>query len=102
MTTAERILWAMLRRNALDGFHFRRQQVIEGFIVDFYCDAAKLAIELDGRVHEEQWRYDESRDAVIRRSGVRVLRISNEALHDVEAVIECLREALPSAGKPNP
>jgi very-short-patch-repair endonuclease len=101
MTTAERILWAMLRRNALDGFHFRRQQVIEGFIVDFYCDAAKLAIELDGRVHEEQWRYDESRDAVIRRSGVRVLRISNEALHDVEAVIECLREALPSAGKPN-
>jgi very-short-patch-repair endonuclease len=102
MTTAERILWAVLRRNALDGFHFRRQQVIEGFIVDFYCDAAKLAIELDGRVHEEQWRYDESRDAVIRRSGVRVLRISNEALHDVEAVIECLREALPSAGKPNP
>ena len=102
MTTAERILWAMLRRNALDGFHFRRQQVIEGFIVDFYCDAAKLAIELDGRVHEEQWRYDESRDAVIRRSGVRVIRISNEALHDVEAVIECLREALPSAGKPNP
>jgi very-short-patch-repair endonuclease len=102
MTTAERILWAMLRRNALDGFHFRRQQVIEGFIVDFYCDAAKLAIELDGRVHEEQWRYDESRDAVIRRSGVRVLRISNEALHDVEAVIECIREALPSAGKPNP
>jgi very-short-patch-repair endonuclease len=102
MTTAERILWAMLRRNALDGFHFRRQQVIEGFIVDFYCDAAKLAIELDGRVHEEQWRYDESREAVLRRSGVRVLRISNEALHDVEAVIECLREALPSAGKPNP
>jgi very-short-patch-repair endonuclease len=102
MTTAERILWAVLRRNALDGFHFRRQQVIEGFIVDFYCDAAKLAIELDGSVHEEQWQYDESRDAAIHRSGVRVLRISNEALHDVEAVIECLREALPSAGKPNP
>ncbi len=102
MTTAERILWAVLRRNALDGFHFRRQQVIEGFIVDFYCDAAKLAIELDGSVHEEQWQYDESRDAAIRRCGVRVLRIANEALHDVEAVIEFIREALPSAGKPNP
>ena len=48
MTPAERALWMLLRRNALDGFHFRRQQVIEGFIVDFYCDAAKLAIELDG------------------------------------------------------
>ena len=53
MTPAERALWMALRRNGLDGFHFRRQQVIDGFIVDFYCDAAKLAIELDGTVHEE-------------------------------------------------
>jgi very-short-patch-repair endonuclease len=65
MTPAERALWIVLRRNGLDGFHFRRQQVIEGFIVDFYCDAAKLAIELDGSLHEEQWKYDESRDEAI-------------------------------------
>ena len=73
MTLTERILWRALRRNAVDGFHFRRQQVIEGFIVDFYCDAAKLAIELDGTVHGEQWKYDESRDArdrAARRAGV--------------------------------
>ena len=54
MTPAERALWRALRRNALDGLHFRRQQVIEGFIVDFYCDAVKLAIEIDGKPHEEQ------------------------------------------------
>ena len=48
MTPPERRLWKALRGNMLDGFHFRRQQVIEGYIADFYCDAAKLAIELDG------------------------------------------------------
>ena len=94
MTPAERALWMVLRRSSLDGFHFRRQQVIEGFIVDFYRDAAKLAIELDGTVHEEQWTYDESRDVAISRRGVRVIRISNEAMRDSEAVIEHIREAL--------
>jgi very-short-patch-repair endonuclease len=86
MTPAERRLWKALRRNALDGFHFRRQQVIDGYIADFYCDAAKLAIELDGGVHQEQSQYDESRDKAIAGIGVRVLRISNEAMLDVEAV----------------
>jgi very-short-patch-repair endonuclease len=99
VTVAERILWRALRRNAVDGFHFRRQQVIEGYIVDFYCNAAKLAIELDGTVHEDQWQYDESRDEVISRNGVRVLRISNESLRDLEAVIESIREALRTSGQ---
>jgi very-short-patch-repair endonuclease len=99
MTVAERILWRALRRNAVDGYHFRRQQVIEGYIVDFYCDAAKLAIELDGSVHEDQWQYDESRDKVISRNRVRVLRISNESLRDLEAVIEHIREALRTSGR---
>ena len=94
MTAAERILWKALRRNAVDGFHFRRQQVIGGHIVDFYCDAAKLAIELDGGVHEDQWKYDEARDGKISRAGVRVLRISNEAMLESEAVIEFIKKAL--------
>jgi very-short-patch-repair endonuclease len=98
MTPTERALWSVLRRNGLDGFHFRRQQVIEGFIVDFYCDAVKLAIELDGTVHEEQWKYDESRDKSISLRGVRVLRFSNEAMRESEAVIECIRKALRASG----
>jgi very-short-patch-repair endonuclease len=102
MTPAARALWIALRRNGLDGFHFRRQQVIEGYIVDFYCDAAKLAIELDGSVHEEQWKYDESRDKAISLRGVHVLRISNDAMRDSEAVIECIREALRTSREPNP
>ena len=49
-TPAERLLWAHLRRNQLGGYHFRRQQVISGFIVDFYCHRAAVAIEIDGAV----------------------------------------------------
>ena len=104
MTPAERRLWRALRGNALDGFHFRRQQVIEGYIADFYCDSAKLAIELDGRVHQEQWQYDESRDRAISQLGIRVLRILNDAMLDVEAVVVLMREVLntPHNLTPNP
>ncbi|MGC2491847.1 endonuclease domain-containing protein [Candidatus Binatus sp.] len=101
MTPAERRLWAALRRNAIDGFHFRRQQVIEGYVVDFYCAAAKLAIELDGGVHQEQWKYDQSRDKTIIRAGVRVLKIPNEGMIDVEAAVDYIREALRQK-QPNP
>jgi very-short-patch-repair endonuclease len=102
MTPAERVLWKALRRNAVDGFHFRRQQAIEGYVVDFYCDAAKLAIELDGGVHQEQWRYDEARDKAISGIGVRVLRFSNESMLDSEAVIDHIRQALRKSQEPNP
>jgi very-short-patch-repair endonuclease len=97
MTLAERTLWRVLRRNELGGFHFRRQQVIEGFIVDFYCDAAKLAIEVDGGVHDERGEYDEVRREAIARRGVRVVRISNGALRDIEAVIEFIEEKIQEA-----
>ena len=50
MTPAEKILWQELRANK-PGFHFRRQQVIAGFIVDFYCHKAALVVEVDGDIH---------------------------------------------------
>ena len=70
--------------------------------MDFYCDAAKLAIELDGTVHEEKWEHDQLRDQTISRQGVRILRFSNEAMRDSEAVIEFIREALRLNKEPNP
>ena len=79
MTPAERRLWAAIRRNAIDGFHFRRQQVIEGYVVDFYC-SRKVGDRTRRRVHQEQWKYDQSRDKTIIRAGVRVLRIPNERM----------------------
>ncbi len=53
MTSAEKLLWQELRANKL-GVHFRRQQVIAGFIVDFYCHKADLIVEVDGETHDPQ------------------------------------------------
>ena len=61
MTPAEKMLWKELRGNKL-GVHFRREQVIAGFIVDFYCHNASLVIELDGDIHKGQQDYDSERD----------------------------------------
>src|SRR5512132_61648 len=72
MTPAEKILWQELRGNKL-GVHFRRQQVIAGFIVNFYCHKVELVIELDGSVHEEvtQKESDASRDEALNKLGLR-------------------------------
>ena len=77
MTEAERALWENLRGNLL-GFHFRRQQVIDGFIADFYCHAARLVVEVDGGVHAHRAEYDAQRDEVLQRRGLRILRIRND------------------------
>ena len=78
MTPSERHLWQYLRANRLGGLHFRRQQIIGRFIADFYCDAARLAVELDGPVHDDQAEYDAERDRVIEGFGLRVLRFTND------------------------
>lgn len=77
MTPAEKQLWQKLRRSAL-GFHFRRQQIIDGFIVDFYCHAAGVVVEVDDPVHHTQTDYDENRDAALAKRGLHILRIKNE------------------------
>ena len=81
-TQAERLLWQRLRANRLEGFHFRRQQVIAGYIVDFYCHTASLAVELDGEIHSAQAEYDGERDRVLSEYGIRVLRFGNQNIVD--------------------
>jgi very-short-patch-repair endonuclease len=94
MTPAERLLWQHLRGNRLGGFHFRRQQVIDGFIVDFYCHAAGLIVEVDGDVHQERTEYDEQRDQLLTARGLRILRFKNEAcIQDVESVLASILAA---------
>jgi very-short-patch-repair endonuclease len=78
MTPAEEVLWNALRTNRLAEHHFRRQQVIDGFIVDFYCHAAALIVEVDGPVHDDQAEYDAERDRLLRVRGFRVARFTNE------------------------
>jgi very-short-patch-repair endonuclease len=97
MTAAETALWADLRRDSLDGLHFRRQQIIDGYIVDFYCHSAGLVVEVDGPVHEGQTEYDVERDACLASRGLVVLRIPNQdvernlqqVLHRIRAAAAC-------------
>lgn len=80
MTVAEQRLWQRLRMHRVGKLHFRRQQIVAGFIVDFYCDAARLAVEVDGPVHEDprQQERDEDRDQILAAHGVQVIHITNE------------------------
>ena len=96
MTPAEKILWQELRGNKL-GVHFRRQQVIAGFIVDFYCHQVDLVIEVDGSVHEadEQKEKDTERDKVLSEMGLRVLRFRNEdVIKNLSGVLGRIRELI--------
>ena len=93
-TEAEARLWQRLRRGAL-GVRFRRQVVIGRFIVDFYCAAARLVVEVDGGVHDGRRDIDDERDRVLQSRGVRVLRVRNEEVVDaLDAVVETIRAAL--------
>lgn len=92
MTPAEKILWEELRANKL-GVHFRRQQVIAGFIVDFYCHKSALVIEVDGDIHDLQQDEDARREKVFSEMGLRVIRFKNdEVLMNVSAVVGEIKE----------
>ena len=94
MTPAEKILWEELRANKL-GVRFRRQQVIQGFIVDFYCHRAGLVIEVDGDVHDLQKEEDERRERVLSTLGLRVVRFGNdEVMRNLSAVVGKIKETL--------
>jgi very-short-patch-repair endonuclease len=73
MTPPEVVLWSILRRKQL-GARFLRQRIICGFIADFYCPAAGLVIEVDGKCHNVRKDKDQVRDRVMERKGLRVAR----------------------------
>ncbi len=79
MTRAELRLWQHLRKPGLDGLRFRRQTPIGPYIVDFFCPARNLIVEVDGDQHgcDRAEARDQRRDAWLRERGYRVLRFSN-------------------------
>jgi len=79
LTRAEVTLWQALRGKQLEGLKFRRQQVIGPYVVDFFCAASRLVIELDGGAHadEDAQAHDARRDQWIAAQGLRILRIQN-------------------------
>ncbi len=95
MTPAEQRLWSYLRGHQLGRFQFRRQQVIDGFIVDFYCHQANLVVEADGPIHDQQVESAHQRDEALGQRDLRVLRFSNdEVLYALDSVLTRISEVL--------
>jgi very-short-patch-repair endonuclease len=94
MTPAEKILWQEVRANKL-GVHFRRQQIIAGFIVDFYCHKAGLVVEVDGDIHDLQKEEDARREKTLHEIGLRIVRFRNdEVVRELSAVVERIRKLI--------
>jgi very-short-patch-repair endonuclease len=95
LTPAEVALWAWLRGRGPGGYRFRRQQPIGPYIVDFYCAAARLIVEIDGAVHDLQEEYDWERQASLEGAGYRVVRFANErVIQDLPSVLRGIQRAI--------
>jgi very-short-patch-repair endonuclease len=94
-TRAEELLWERLRGSRFHGAKFRRQVPFDRFVVDFYCRAAKLVVELDGKQHEWFADCDSGRTAVLERFGVSVVRFTNEDVcNALDSVLARIRAAM--------
>ncbi len=101
-TDAESILWSVLRRNNLYGYHFKRQKPIGPYIVDFVCSKEKLIIELDGSQHlsVEGKLKDEVRTKYLENLGYKVIRIlDNDIMNNLEGSVEYILYSLAPLGR---
>jgi len=103
-TASEKLLWKHLRKHQLQGYKLLRQKPFVHeqrenrryfYIADFYCAELNLVIEVDGKIHNFQKEYDYQRDLVLNGLGLRVLRIKNEELVDMDGVLERILEFMP-------
>jgi len=86
-----------LRHRGVAGAKFRRQHPVGRYILDFYCDEKKLAIELDGNQHADAVDYDEHRSRWLHTQRIRALRFwNNQMLVETEAAMEVIYCALQS------
>jgi very-short-patch-repair endonuclease len=100
MTAEERLFWDAVRGNRLAGLHFRRQQIIGSYVVDFYCEAANLAIELDGTGHLLSVEEDAFRDKQLRARGIDVIRVPNyEVRNNLDVALKGIAEVARSRRK---
>ena len=95
-TEAEHVLWKYIRNNQL-GYRFRRQQILDDYIVDFVCLEKKLIIEVDGKYHSdgEQREFDAMRQNKLQSEGYRMIRFTNEEVTtNIEQTVECIKKYL--------
>jgi len=100
-TPEEKILWQFLRNRKLKGVKFLRQHPItyqninndyQFFIPDFYSAEKKLVVEIDGKIHDFQKEYDQSREEILIDLGLKVIRFKNEELQNITKVLNRIKE----------
>lgn len=92
-TKAEAHLWQFLSNGQL-GYKFRRQQILQGFIIDFYCPSARLGVEVDGSIHleVETAAKDEACETTLAKKDVAILRFINDEVFDTpQRVLNLIR-----------
>lgn len=101
LTLPEVILWEAIRGRKLGGARFRRQHPVGPYVLDFYCEAARLAVEVDGRSHEhpDRIRHDARRTAWLTLRGITVYRV---AARDVLGNLEGVLFSLKTRARPGP
>ncbi len=101
-TEPEKRLWRHLSNGQLDGFKFRRQEVIGRAIVDFFCPSARLCVEVDGETHADCAR-DLRRDAYLNGFGLAVLHVTNpDVMGNMDGVLQVILRTVKSSDRPHP
>ncbi|PIP30112.1 DNA-cytosine methyltransferase [Candidatus Jorgensenbacteria bacterium CG23_combo_of_CG06-09_8_20_14_all_54_14] len=93
-TDAERKLWQVLRGKQMEGARFVRQYSVGSYILDFYCPALRLAIEVDGSQHIDN-DYDTKRTKYLKEKDITVIRFwNNDVLQNLNGVYEKIRSTV--------
>jgi very-short-patch-repair endonuclease len=111
LTLPEVLLWQLLRQHRTHGLRFRRQHPVGPYVLDFFCAAASLAVEIDGEGHQHPERagHDRRRDVWLAQRGIRTLRIAaadllrKDGLSDaLDAIVQAAAPSTAFGGPPPP
>ncbi len=100
-TETEALLWDAVRNRRLGGLKFRRQHAIGRYVVDFFCDEARLVVEVDGGIHLDpaQQARDHLRQAELESLGLAFVRVSaGDVSSDLSAVLARIMDAVRERG----
>lgn len=101
-TPSEKHFWKfVLKSEPFNHYTWNRQKPIHQFIVDFYCSALKLVVEIDGDIHKLNQDYDRARTAHLKSLGLTVIRFSNnQVLNSTDTIRQHLQKSLPLQSEP--
>ena len=102
LTKPERLLWWALKAGKT-GFHFRKQHAAGPYVLDFYCDRARLCVEVGGSSHELTTAHDRARDRYLARWGILTLRVAaRDVLTNLQGVVDLIIETASTRPLPQP